>query len=913
MKLKRRNLELFITDLLNKKNLRSKKQQTELELFNIKQTFLKHKYNLSTIQNAMIRLTYIAMMGHSIDFGLDQIISLVTSSKFNIIQSGWLAFVIFDIRDEISLKPILPILQQQLLSYDNEPLQCLALSVISQLFCKEILEVLGPEVAEIAVSPKTSEFSRKRALIIAGKIYQITHEPHLIEILAPALKVYIEYGSHSIRMATATLTVGLMSSQPGAFSDMFENVLEQLFQLHSNSIGIETSVINEEYEGTPSPWYSKQLIKILRFKASWSFEELSKIDAVAMALFSRTGEKLSIRPALSYFIVFSEMVSLLSMIPIPDHTTERCASTLVRYLESSRHYMIYFALDSLNHLFHTNPKISKSIKNCRPILYQLIHSDDTQVVINSLNLLVHFSTKENSKEIVEKLIEFLPISPIYIRDLVCTKISLLAKNTNDPVFYIDTIVELLYEVGEKCEDSTWQAAIQLIDSDTSLQAHTIDLTLNYMKKALRPSEQLMKLTVYIAGEYIFEKVNRIVSFITSRFSLQTPAVQAMMVTAIAKISSRFPAFLPKCQAFLKYCSGSENSEVSDRAKQYSMMIDIMPTVAPVLMKRMPPNMGEEELNQMLETVFEVANNEEGVSTFKLDDEETRFMLDTNDKLIENFILTDSGYIYHDIFLRVHLSITVNPPLISSIFSLENNGILPLTDIQLQIVTNGDIQSRSTPFPNFINSSSTANFQVEFLFVTITNMIPQLIVSFKCGGIENASNVLVPIFFSKIVKSALISPDVFQSKWLSISDKKLFSEISVPIVGEDPITEIEFMIRKQLGFEPIRLSQNQIVGCGMYRSQKSATALMTRFIFNPGKPDSVTVHLKATSENGLQVMIYQLLPAMMPPPEMNFVNQLVPQQPNMKDNSDSNECNDKIQEEEDDDFSSMSQSEDQNDD
>ena len=53
----------------------------------------------------MLRLAYIAMTGNPIDFGLEKIIILLNSKKFQSIRIGWLAFIIFNITDEISLIP----------------------------------------------------------------------------------------------------------------------------------------------------------------------------------------------------------------------------------------------------------------------------------------------------------------------------------------------------------------------------------------------------------------------------------------------------------------------------------------------------------------------------------------------------------------------------------------------------------------------------------------------------------------------------------------------------------------------------------------------------------------------------------------------------------------------------------------
>ena len=872
MKKSKRNqksLDTFIQQLLNKKNPTTKKQQISLELFNIKQVFFNHKSSTSSILNAMHKLTYISMMGEPINFGIEQISILVSSNQYKHIQIGWLAFVTFDIRDEDAINVILPILQKQLVSYDNECIQCLALSVVSQMFCKEILDVIGPEVAEVAVSPKTSEFARKKALIVIDKIFQITHDPSLVEKLAPALVIYIEHESLAIRMATATLTVGLMSSLAGVFSDVFDSALDQLYQLYNPNPNSEIEKINQDYEGTRSPWYSKQLIRILRFKTNWSFEETSKIDHVAKSLFTRTGEKLPIRPALSYFIVFSEMVSLIPMIQrIPETTIERCITTLSRYLESDRHYMIYFALDSLNHLFHTNPAISKSAINYLPIIDRLIRNDDPQVVTNSLILLKFLSTTENSRQTVEKLIQFLPFSPINIREILCNTISLLCERANDPFFYVDVIVEMLFEVGDKCDESTWQTAISWIDKDQEHQNHAIELTLSYMKKALRPSEQLMKLTIYIAGEFLSDLkiVPEIVKFITRRFALQTSSVQAMMVTAIAKICSRFPNYLNECLNFLEYCFDSKDAEVSDRAQQYYVMIRDLSLYLPILLQRMPPEMTEETLIENLKLLFATSKGETNISTFQPDDDDKNLAInEANEDLLNGFIYFNSGYVFHDFFVRVHLTLNFDVPNIDASLTFENPGVLPLTNLQMQVVSGKDIQSSFSSIPNLINSKSLiANIPIQFTLLNITNFFPKVILNFQCGGNEYKSVITIPLFFSKIVHSSPISPEAFLAKWSTILNKQLFGEIKVPLKIQDEnidqvINELHLSMQNTLGFIPIDLGfKGQIGGYGVYKAKNKSVSFMARFMLLPNH-EECSIQIKSSTPIGVSIALSLFMP------------------------------------------------------
>ena len=102
------SFQSFIVSLHNKKDNRSRKQEVLLELYQIKQFFLNPKTNLSIIENSILKLAYVVMLGDKIDFGIEHIKNLITSNHYHFVRIGWLAFMIFDIRNE---KNILDIIQ----------------------------------------------------------------------------------------------------------------------------------------------------------------------------------------------------------------------------------------------------------------------------------------------------------------------------------------------------------------------------------------------------------------------------------------------------------------------------------------------------------------------------------------------------------------------------------------------------------------------------------------------------------------------------------------------------------------------------------------------------------------------------------------------------------------------------------
>lgn len=852
------SFQSFIVSLHNKKDNRSRKQEVLLELYQIKQFFLNPKTNLSIIENSILKLAYVVMLGDKIDFGIEHIKNLITSNHYQFVRIGWLAFMIFDIRNEKNIIDIIQILQKQLASFDNEPVQSLVLSVISQIFSHSVLESVGPNVAQIAVSPRSSEFARKKALIMSGRIYQETKDPTIISILTPALPIYLGYGSYSIRMSTATLIVILMSSQPGAFSDLFTQVLDLLYHFYQPN----EDTLTEDYKGTPSPWFSKQLIQILRFKLVWNQEELSKISFVTTCLFNRAGEKLPIRAALSYFIVFSEIVTLISMIPIQKDVITKCAATLSRYLESERYHMIYFALNSLNRLFRTNPDISVVVRKSLPTLFKLIKHHDTQMVSDSINLLVHLSTVDNYKEIVGELIKLIPSSQTTIRVLLCKQITLLAERADDTLFYTDTIVQILFKAGDYCDDTTWKTAVNFLENNPYLQMHTIDHALSMLNDFTHPPEQFLKFTIYISGEYICEKIDQIFSYIISSFSRQSHPVQTMMVTAMAKIISRNPPFYERGTQFLQKCANTLHPYVMHSARQYLVMLSLIPNNMANILKKMPSHMGEDMLNDMIDKIIGQNRSDSGFA-----------MMKPNEKFLENFIFASRGYIYHDSFIRLSIDLSFADAIVKCTVQVENIiDQLALTDVTVQVVTNEDILSRSTPLSNVIPPRKITLFKIEFLYTNPTIAFPYLNFAFKCGGQNQFSVIPLPIFLHKAVRNTNINTEQFNSHWNLLTNPQLMADISIhlrcPFYRDNNFEdqsiawkEIELILKKSIGLE---FSTNlELPNClkgshGILKLHELLVEFYAIIEYQPKKdPYTSIIHVKSNTEKGLSMIVMQL--------------------------------------------------------
>jgi hypothetical protein len=841
--------EDFVSDLTTSPSDSLRGNRIQSELFTVKQLLISRiKPSLPKLRDAMYKLAYMAMVGVDIDFGLPEIQILLTSDKYSFVRAGWFVLICFGITDEIALRPIIPILLRQLCDFQNEPIQCCALTAAVEIFSVPLMQVIGPEIAKIAVSPKSSETIRKRALHAAAAIYRNTKEPYVLSVLSPALPVFMDSPSYALRNAAAVFACTVMGMHPGALVGICDISLSQLHFLFVRGIG-EIAVIAELYYATPSPWYARMLIKILGFKTNWTPDDLAMIDGVALALFGRVGETLSIRPAMAYFIVFSELLNLFARIPVSADTVHRCAWTLARYLEVDPPYVTYFALNSLNRLLSTNPNVVESVDNARPALYHFLHHPDIGTIRFSVNLLYLIGrARPPGPEIVGELMTILPIAPLEIRPLLCTRTAALALSLSQPKLYLDCVIGILREAGDYCDDSIWHTAIRVLADNPALQSYVTKSSIAYLKGRVCPPDQLMKFTVSAIGDAEPDDIRIVLKFIFARFTMHRSDVQAMMLTAVMRIATRAVAILPTCCEFLRIHCSSPDLNVSERASQYLALVEDLPANAPQLMSRMPNGF---DSHAMIKQIMDRANHCEGVSEFEFRFDPGVDAFPSDVEMIDAFLFSNAGFLYHDLFVNVYAEIDFQPPLIDAQFRFDNNGIFPLVEMEAVLGQTPGIVTTYEPIENIIPVSGNCVFHVVFELITIANEFPKIEVKFKCANTERTAIVVVPIHFVRCIESIPLPPAQLREKWLSITQPELQCSLVGFLSEEAPDLDLAF--RQSLGLSLMMARPQQFATVGYYRC-RDGPILILSCAYLSGDHKRASVMFKASTSEALAVVV-----------------------------------------------------------
>ncbi|EAX98754.1 Adaptin N terminal region family protein [Trichomonas vaginalis G3] len=665
------------------------KARIQKELTEIKKLFLKEDNTSSTVLLPIAKLAFLTIVGVNIDFEAKEIMRLLNSHRLSNVRIGYLAASLIFSQTTSSFKLIIPVAKQHLMNFTNDTLQSYALSFISSLADPELVNEVINLVANIVICQTASEFTRKKAMLYLSYVMRGVAYNDIIDMITPALENYMIMKSN-MRLAASTLVLSIMTMYPGTFTQFFDFSLKELLKMFVYG----TDISDLMYYGTPAPWYSKQLLRMLKLKTSWSENEKSCLEQVSLAIFSRTGETLKIREAYSYLMVLNELMSLIAMVPLTYDSMVLCAQTIARHLKTKRVNVLSFAIDTLLHIVKTTHQLASSIQNSLSNLFAAMRCTDINVSKLAVYLMEQMSNEQNYKEMTEEFMSYIQAAPLDVRKVLCCTVpKILSIETADPEFFVLTNINLMKIAGKFTDDSIWQTTADKCEEIEPLIEKIIDDLIDFIKKTPEPSVSLMKLTIFLCGRYVNTKPIPIIELFVSRFGYQDSLVQSMIITMITRITTRCVDIYDATIKFLSKNLRHPNPEVSQRASECFITLQTTPSSKSIF-ESMPKDFSEKDLNDMLNLLkVNVPSNFE-IDQVMHHEEEDRSIQE--ELLIKRFFFTNEGVLYLDNFIHVSGKLKYGTDKMSNVaqiqLTLSNMSLFPFEQVKFEISKNPEYKS-----------------------------------------------------------------------------------------------------------------------------------------------------------------------------------------------------------------------------
>jgi len=223
-----KGLKVFINDYYVG-DKQKQKERINIELFKIKKSFLSGKLSSYDRQKYLAKLVFISMVGHQVDFGMSQIVSLINGTKIVEKRVGWMGAVAIYGNDPNQIGDLIPELRKQLVDTKQEAQVSLALTAIASIGGSKLADSVGPSVADIAISSSTPDYVRQKAMVALSRLYQSSQQLPVVDRVAPKLGTFLQSKNLSVVFCASSLALTLLSTQSVSLLDVFPVSLEILY------------------------------------------------------------------------------------------------------------------------------------------------------------------------------------------------------------------------------------------------------------------------------------------------------------------------------------------------------------------------------------------------------------------------------------------------------------------------------------------------------------------------------------------------------------------------------------------------------------------------------------------------------------------------------------------------------------
>ncbi|KAE8617737.1 hypothetical protein XENTR_v10009187 [Xenopus tropicalis] len=529
------NLIRSITALTSRQEEEKLIQQ---ELANLKVTVSSANTTLRQMKECMVRFIYCEMLGYESGFGYIHAIKLAQQGNLLEKRVGYLAVSLFlHENHELLLLLVNTVLKD--LQSTNLVEVCMALTVVSQIFPKEMIPAALPLIEDKLQHSK--EIVRRKAVLALYKFYMIapTQVQHIHEKFRKALC------DRDVGVMAASLHIyyQVIKDNPAGYKDLTGSFITILKQVVGGKLPADFN-----YHSVPAPWLQIQLLRILRL--------LGKDDPRASELIydvlDESLRRAEINHNITYAILFECVQTIYTIYPKAD-LFEKAAKCIGKFVLSPKINLKYLGLKALTYVIQQDPNLA--LQHQMTIIECLDHPDPI-IKRETLELLYRITNGQNVTVIVQKMLDYLTQS----KD-ECTIIALVGKIADlaekyapNNQWFIQTMNVVFSIGGDVIHPDIPNNFLRLLaegfddeKEDRQLRLYAVQsyLALLETKNAHYP-QRFLQVISWVLGEYAYlAKHIPVESVMTNLYEVLkqrsvTSETKAWIVAAISKLTALSP-------------------------------------------------------------------------------------------------------------------------------------------------------------------------------------------------------------------------------------------------------------------------------------------------------------------------------------------------------------------------------------
>ncbi|KAG7473864.1 hypothetical protein MATL_G00100490 [Megalops atlanticus] len=380
------NLIRSITELTSK---HEEEKLIKKELAVIKEQVSSPNTPLRQMKEIMVRAVYCEMLGYEASFSYIHAIKLAQQGSVLEKRVGYLAVSLF-LNESHDLLLLLVNTVLKDLQSTNLIEVCMALTVVSQIFPKDMIPAVLPLVEDKLTHSK--EIIRRKAVLALYKFYLIA--PNQVQHIHDKFRKALCDKDPGVMTASLHIYLQMIKENPDGFKELTGSFVTILRQVVGGKLPVDFN-----YHSVPAPWLQIQLLRMLAFLG----KEDQSTSEMMYEVLDESLRRAEINHNITYAILY-ECVKTIYTIHPKSELLEKAAKCVGKFVLSPKINLKYLGLKALTYVVQQDPNLA--LQHQMTIIECLDHPDSI-IKRETLELLYRITNGQNVAVIVEKMLDFL--------------------------------------------------------------------------------------------------------------------------------------------------------------------------------------------------------------------------------------------------------------------------------------------------------------------------------------------------------------------------------------------------------------------------------------------------------------------------------------------------------------------------
>ncbi|XDV53416.1 hypothetical protein PO909_021918 [Leuciscus waleckii] len=476
--------------------LTSKHEEEKLmkqELSAMKEQVSSPNTSMKQMREVMVRAMYCEMLGYDASFTYIHAIKLAQQGSVLEKRVGYLAVSLFlSEGHELLLLLVNTVLKD--LQSTNLIEACMALTVVAQVFPKDMIPAVLPLVEDKLSHPK--EIIRRKAVLALYKFYLIA--PNQVQHIHAKFRKALCDKDPGVMTSSLHIYLQLIRESPEGYKDLTGSFVAIMKQVVGGKLPMDFY-----YHNVPAPWLQIQLLRILSLLG----REDQSTSELMYEVLDESLRRAEMNHNITYAILY-ECVKAIYTIHPKAELLEKAARCIGNFVLSPKINLKYLGLKALTYVVQHDAKLA--LQHQMTIIECLDHSDFT-IKRETLELLFRITNAQNVTVIVEKMLDFLRgcKDEHTIIHLVGKVAELAEKYPSDNSWFIQTMNDVFSIGGDSLQQDVPNNFLRLLaegseckEEDDELRLIAVDSYLTVLKgDASHLPQHFLQVMSWVLGEY----------------------------------------------------------------------------------------------------------------------------------------------------------------------------------------------------------------------------------------------------------------------------------------------------------------------------------------------------------------------------------------------------------------------------